>query len=216
MTFESPTRIKICGITNIDDALQATELGADAIGLVFYAQSPRCVTPLQAQKIIAALPPFITTVGLFVDASAETIAQVLAQVPLDLLQFHGNESPAKCRNNPRPYIKAIRMQPQLDIPTAIASYPDARAILLDAYHPQQAGGTGTVFDWRLVPKNCSKPLILAGGLNPANVAQAIRVVKPYAVDVSSGVEASPGIKDREKLKAFIQEVRDADQAASGH
>lgn len=205
------TRIKICGITRVDDALLAAQLGADAIGFVFYAKSPRYVTPLQAQAIMAQIPAFVTTVGLFVDPSLDEIMQVLTQAPVDLLQFHGHEAQELCAKCTRPYIKTLKVTPDLDINAKIASYPDARAILLDSHHPQQAGGTGVVFDWTLIPENLQKPIILAGGLNTANVAQAIYHLKPYAVDVSSGVEAKPGIKDPEKLRLFIKEVCDADQ-----
>ncbi len=206
----SHTRIKICGITRVEDALLAAELGADAIGLVFYPQSPRCLTSHKAQEIVKVLPAFVTTVGLFVDQTAEEISKILAEVNPNLLQFHGAESQAWCSNFGVPYIKALRMQSGVNVKTQFQGYSDAKAILLDTYHVQHPGGTGVTFDWNLIPQKIDKPLILAGGLNAANVAGAIHRVRPYAVDVSSGVESAPGIKDVAKLKAFFHEVRHAD------
>lgn len=199
------TRVKICGITQLTDALAAVSLGADAIGLVFYAPSPRAVSIVTAQQIVSALPPLVTTVGLFVDAEPDYVRQVLAAVPLGLLQFHGDESAAYCRQFGRPWIKALRMAPQSDIHAQIADYPDASGILLDAWHPQLKGGTGETFDWRQWPKS-NKPLILAGGLTPENVSEAIHLTKPYAVDVSGGVEASKGVKQFTLLQAFMAGV----------
>jgi phosphoribosylanthranilate isomerase len=201
------TRVKICGITRIEDALAVAAAGADAIGLVFAEKSPRRVTPAQAKAIVAALPPFVTVVGLFVDAPAEHIREVLGQVPLDLLQFHGRETPENCRQFGRPYIKAIRMAPDVDLRAEARRYPDAAGLLLDSYHPQMEGGTGKTFDWARVPADLGKPVVLAGGLNPGNVARAIAAVKPYAVDVSSGVESSKGIKDAAKVAAFIRNAQ---------
>ncbi|GLZ85573.1 N-(5'-phosphoribosyl)anthranilate isomerase [Metapseudomonas resinovorans] len=203
----SAVRIKICGITRIEDALAAVAAGADAIGFVFYAKSPRAVTPAQAGAIIAALPPFVTTVGLFVDMPRAELTQLLEEVPLDLLQFHGDESPADCGGYGRPYIKALRVKPGDDVAAAIARYPEASGVLLDTYVAGTPGGTGEAFDWSLVPRNAAKPLILAGGLTPENVGDAVRQVRPYAVDVSGGVEASKGIKDTAKIQAFIQQAR---------
>ncbi|MFC5695096.1 phosphoribosylanthranilate isomerase [Pseudomonas sp. GCM10022186] len=203
----SAVRIKICGITRIEDALAAVAAGADAIGLVFYPGSPRAVTPAQAKAIVAALPPFVTSVGLFVDMPREELQQVLAEVPLDLLQFHGDETPEDCSGHGRPYIKALRVKPGDDIAAAIAAYPEAAGILLDTYVPGTPGGTGEAFDWDLVPQDAAKPLVLAGGLTPENVADAVRRVRPYAVDVSGGVEAGKGIKDPAKIQAFIQRAR---------
>lgn len=203
----SAVRIKICGITRIEDALAAVAAGADAIGLVFYARSPRAVTPAQAKAIVAALPPFVTSVGLFVDMPRAELQQVLAEVPLDLLQFHGDESPEDCAGHGRPFIKALRVRPGDDVAAAIARYPDAAGILLDTYVPGTPGGTGEAFDWSLVPRDAAKPVVLAGGLTPENVGDAVRQVRPYAVDVSGGVEASKGIKDAAKIKAFIQRAR---------
>ncbi|MBD2836709.1 phosphoribosylanthranilate isomerase [Pseudomonas sp. JM0905a] len=203
----SAVRIKICGITRIEDALAAIAAGADAIGFVFYAKSPRAVTPAQVRAIIAALPPFVTTVGLFVDMPRAELTQLLTEVPLDLLQFHGDEGPADCAGYGRPYIKALRVKPGDDVAAAISRYPEASGILLDTYVPGTPGGTGEAFDWSLVPRDAAKPLILAGGLTPENVGDAVRQVRPYAVDVSGGVEASKGIKDAAKIQAFIQQAR---------
>ncbi|BAN47746.1 phosphoribosylanthranilate isomerase [Metapseudomonas resinovorans] len=203
----SAVRIKICGITRIEDALAAVAAGADAIGFVFYAKSPRAVTPAQARSIIAALPPFVTTVGLFVDMPRAELRQLLGEVPLDLLQFHGDESAEDCAGFGRPYIKALRVKPGDDIAAAVSRYPEASGLLLDTYVPGVPGGTGEAFDWSLVPQDAAKPLILAGGLTPDNVGEAVRQVRPYAVDVSGGVEAAKGIKDAAKIQAFIQRAR---------
>jgi phosphoribosylanthranilate isomerase len=196
-------RSKICGITRIEDALAAAEAGADAIGLVFYAKSPRAVNVQQAREIIRALPPFVTTVGLFVNASRCELTEILEAVPLDLLQFHGDETPADCEGYNRPYIKALRVRPGDDLEAACKLYASASGILLDTYVAGVPGGTGEAFDWSLVPARLSKPIILAGGLSPANVAQAIARVQPWAVDVSGGVEQSKGIKDHARIRAFI-------------
>ncbi|MCO7573910.1 phosphoribosylanthranilate isomerase [Pseudomonas chlororaphis] len=203
----SAVRSKICGITRIEDALAAVAAGADAIGLVFYAKSPRAVSVQQARAIIAALPPFVTTVGLFVNASRCELGEILDAVPLDLLQFHGDESAADCDGYHRPYIKALRVKAGDDIAAACRAYPQASGILLDTYVEGVPGGTGEAFDWSLVPREVSKPIILAGGLNAENVAQAIAQVRPYAVDVSGGVEQGKGIKDPAKIQAFMQAVR---------
>lgn len=205
----SVVRSKICGITRIEDALAAVEAGVDAIGLVFYAPSPRCVTLQQARLIIAALPPFVTTVGLFVDASRCELGEILDAVPLDLLQFHGDETPDDCDGYHRPYIKALRVRPDDDIAAQVALYKNASGVLLDTYVPGIPGGTGEAFDWSLVPDNVDKPVILAGGLTAENVAQAIAQVRPYAVDVSGGVELTKGIKAATKIRAFMQAVRTA-------
>lgn len=205
------TRIKICGITRQEDGLLAAQLGANAIGLVFYHKSPRCITLETAKTIVKTLPAFITVVGLFVDPTPDEVAQVLAEIDLNNLQFHGHERNEFCASFGKPYIKSLHVQSGVDITPQIQAYPAACAILLDTYHAQQPGGTGVVFDWNLIPKEIEKPLILAGGLNAANVAQAIHQVRPYAVDISSGVELSPGIKDPKKLMTFFNEVRNADQ-----
>jgi len=203
----SAVRSKICGITRIEDALAAVEAGADAIGLVFYAKSPRAVNVQQARAIIAALPPFVTTVGLFVNASRCELGEILDAVPLDLLQFHGDETPADCEGYHRPYIKALRVKAGDDIAAGCKAYAGASGILLDTYVEGVPGGTGEAFDWSLVPQGLSKPIILAGGLTAGNVAEAIAQVRPYAVDVSGGVEQSKGIKDHGKIRAFMQAVR---------
>lgn len=187
----------------------AAEAGADAIGLVFYPKSPRAVTVQQAQAIIAALPPFVTTVGLFVNASRCEIGEILDALPLDLLQFHGDETPADCDGHRRPYIKALRVRPGRDIAASCLEYRNACGILLDTYVPGVPGGTGEAFDWSLVPRTLPKPVILAGGLTAQNVRTAIAQVVPYAVDVSGGVEAGKGVKDAGKIRAFIREVRRA-------
>ncbi|OOH81262.1 N-(5'-phosphoribosyl)anthranilate isomerase [Pseudomonas koreensis] len=205
----SAVRSKICGITRIEDALAAVEAGADAIGFVFYAKSPRAVTVQQARAIIQALPPFVTTVGLFVNASRCELGEILDAVPLDLLQFHGDEAVEDCEGWHRPYIKALRVKAGDDIAAAVDAYPSASGMLLDTYVEGVPGGTGEAFDWSLIPQGLSKPLILAGGLTPENVADAVARVKPYAVDVSGGVEASKGIKDHAKIHAFINAVRKA-------
>ncbi len=202
------TRVKICGITRLTDALDAIRLGADALGFVFYQPSPRAVSIEQARSIIQQLPPFVTTVGLFVDAPAEDVQQVLAQVPLSLLQFHGDEPQSYCQQFATPWIKALRMQPNVDIVAQIAEYPQASGILLDAWHPQLKGGTGESFDWRHWPQS-TKPLILAGGLTPENVSEAIHLTQPYAVDVSGGVESGKGIKEFTLLQAFMAGVNAA-------
>lgn len=200
-------RIKICGITRIEDALAAAHAGADAIGLVFHPASPRAVDVEQAAAIVKALPPFVTSVGLFVDASEERINEVLRQVPLDMLQFHGDEPDAFCRRFARPYLKAVRMRPDADLETLVAGWPGASGILLDSYRPGVPGGTGETFDWTRVPAQRNWPLVLAGGLQADNVRQAIELTAPWAVDISGGVEAARGIKDPAKINAFIQEVK---------
>lgn len=201
------TRIKICGITRVEDALAAARAGADAIGLVFHAASPRAVSIEQARTVVKALPPFVTTVGLFVDAAEETIRSVLDQVPLDLLQFHGDEPDTFCQRFARPYIKAVRVRPGDDLDALAANWPGASGILLDSYKPGVPGGTGETFDWSMIPAQRSWTLVLAGGLQSQNVRQAIDLTAPWAVDVSGGVEATKGIKDIDKINAFIHEVK---------
>jgi phosphoribosylanthranilate isomerase len=200
-------RIKICGITSVEDALAAADAGADALGLVFYPASPRAVTLAQARQIALAVGPFVSVTGLFVDADPEFVQSVLAQVPLQLLQFHGDESVAYCESFRRPYMKALRMRPELDVQAAVAAYPSASGVLLDAYRPGVPGGTGETFDWVRVPQGMSTPLILAGGLTPVNVAESIAITRVYGVDVSGGVESAPGKKDHSKLTAFINNAR---------
>jgi phosphoribosylanthranilate isomerase len=199
-------RIKICGITRPEDGVEAARLGADAIGLVFYAPSPRAVTVAQAQAVCAALPPFVSVVGLFVDAPAPEVLAVLQAVPLDVLQFHGEETPTYCAAFARPHLKALRMRDGLDVAAESRRYADAQGLLLDTYQPGQAGGTGQTFDWKRVPQGLNQPVILAGGLTPDNVAEAIRVSRPYGVDVSGGVEQAKGIKSAAKMAAFMRGV----------
>ena len=199
-------RTKICGITRLEDALAAADSGADAIGLVFYKKSPRYVPPEVAASIIAQLPPFVTTVGLFVNEPTDEIIQILDIVPLDLLQFHGSEVESDCCCYSRPYIKAVAMKPGLDVKNVISQFPSAQGILLDTYDVVLPGGTGKAFDWSKVPQNLNKPIILAGGLTPENIRQAVDVVNPWAVDVSGGVEKSKGKKDHRLIQAFIEGV----------
>ncbi len=203
------TRVKICGITRVEDALIAVAQGADAIGLVFYPPSPRYVTPAQAAEIVNALPAFITLVALFVDASRADVEAVLSQVNIDLIQFHGQESADECRQYGKSYMKAIRVKSDTNLVQYTTEYSDAKALLLDTYAEGVPGGTGQVFDWTVIPKNLSKPIVLAGGLDAENVEQAIRQVKPYAVDVSGGVEFKKGIKDAAKIAAFMRGVINA-------
>ncbi|MCZ6830014.1 MAG: phosphoribosylanthranilate isomerase [Gammaproteobacteria bacterium] len=206
----SRTRIKICGITRESDALAAAFAGADAIGLVFYAPSPRGVTIEAAQRIVAKLPAFVSVVGLFVDAERAVVDRVCAALPLDLLQFHGAESEAYCRSFGRPYIKAIQVAAATDITAILDTYASARSVLLDTWREGMPGGTGTSFDWNAVPQNAGSRIVLAGGLNPENVGAAIAQTCAYGVDVSGGVESAPGHKSAEKIRAFIQAVQRAD------
>lgn len=207
------TRVKICGFTRPEDALAAVHLGADALGLVFYPPSPRAVTVAQAQAIVAGLPPFVTVVGLFVDEQAAVIRDVLAQVRLDLLQFHGDESPEECRRYGKPYMKAVRMAESVDLAGLAQDYHDAAGLLLDAWHPDAKGGTGSAFDWARVPAQCALPIVLAGGLAQDNVRQALAMARPYAVDVSSGVESAKGVKDLQKMAEFLNEVYQFERTA---
>jgi len=200
------TRVKICGITRPEDGLKAANFGADAIGLVFYPKSPRAVTIEQAQIIVAALPAFVTVVALFVDATKDEVMQVLSQVNIDIIQFHGNESVQDCEQYRRRYIKAIRMTDEVDLNKIAEQYVGATAILVDSYQKGVPGGTGESFDWQRIPKELAGNIILAGGLESDNVASAIKTVRPYAVDVSSGVESEKGIKDESKIEAFMRGV----------
>ena len=202
------SRVKICGITSTADAELAAAAGADAIGIVFYPPSPRYVQDLSlAAEIAVAAGPFVTVTGLFVGAPPETIDTILQRVPLNLLQFHGDESPEDCDRFGRPYIKALRMKLGVDISSVAQSYVSARGILLDAYRKGVPGGTGETFDWERIPSGLSQNIILAGGLSPENVAKAVVQVKPWALDVSGGVEASPGIKSAERMQAFIDNAQ---------
>ncbi len=203
------TRVKICGITRVEDAVDAVNAGADAIGLVFYAQSPRAVTIAQAQAIVAAIPPFVSVVGLFVNAPKTQIESILSQVHLDILQYHGDETPSECIQINLPYYKAIRVKADTNLVQYAQDYHTAKALLLDTYSEAAFGGTGQTFDWNLIPKHLPKPIILAGGLSADNVGHAIQQVQPYAVDISGGVEASKGIKDVAKIAAFMQGVSNA-------
>lgn len=204
------TRVKICGITRVQDATAVVQSGADALGLVFYPKSPRHVTLEQAREIVSGIAPFVTVTGLFVNASADFVAEVLSSVPLGLLQFHGEETNDQCNGFGLPFIKSIPMQSGTDLSSRVSAYPDAAGFLLDAWQPETHGGGGIAFDWQQVPAGIHAPLVLAGGLTPGNVATAIRVVKPYAVDVSTGVERDKGIKSREKIEAFMREVRNSE------
>lgn len=200
------TRVKICGITRVEDALLAVRYGVDAIGLVFYEPSPRNVSLEQATEIARHVPAFVSVVSLFVNAAPEFIHQVIDQVKPDLIQFHGDESPQQCAAFSLPFIKAIRVKSDTNLIQCAKDFSAAKALLLDTYNDAMAGGTGHAFDWDLIPQSLEKPIILAGGLNVQNVAQAIERVRPYAVDVSGGVELSKGIKDAEKMSAFMQQV----------
>ena len=212
----SRTRIKICGITREQDLAAAVAAGADALGFVFYGPSPRHVTPSRATELIARVPPFVTKVGLFVNEPPASIRAALAQAPLDLLQFHGDEDAAYCSQFGKPWIKAARVKPGLDLleyAAAFAAAPGAVGLLLDACVAGYGGG-GETFDWSLIPKSLPLPVVLSGGLHPGNIVAAVRTVRPWAVDVSSGVEASRGIKDARKIAEFIAGVRDADAGSS--
>ena len=205
----SRTRIKICGITRSEDALAAIDCGADALGLVFVQASPRYVSIKQAQELVKSLPAFISKVGLFVNASSSEVTTVINNVALDYLQFHGDEEETFCTQFSKPYIKAICIKPEMNLLEIINKFKSAAAILIDSWHPDLAGGTGETFDWSLInilPKENIPAIILAGGLDPENVNSAVHILKPYAVDVSSGVEDSPGVKSADKIQKFVNEV----------
>jgi phosphoribosylanthranilate isomerase len=204
------TAVKICGVTRTEDALVAARAGAHAVGMIFYPKSPRFVEDEVAAGIVKALPPFVTPVALFVDQPAAEIARAIKAVRPQLLQFHGEEAADFCRSFGLPYIKAVRVRAGVDLLQYARQYPDAKGLLLDAFVEGSHGGTGSAFDWSLVPREFPLPLILAGGLDPDNVGAAVRRVRPWAVDVSSGVEATKGIKDAAKVVAFIRGVRNAD------
>lgn len=204
------TRIKLCGMTRREDALAAAGAGADAIGLIFAPRSVRRLSLEAAQAIAVDLPPFLARVGLFMDQPARDVADVLAAVPLELLQFHGSEDDAYCAQFDRPFLKALPMASLADVAGEMARFPRAAGFMLDAHARGESGGSGRVFDWSRTPSASVRPLVLAGGLVPANVYEAVNKVRPYAVDVASGVEASPGIKDHAKMRAFVAEVRRAD------
>ncbi|WP_404377529.1 phosphoribosylanthranilate isomerase [Vreelandella aquamarina] len=203
------TRIKFCGLTRPEDITQAVALGVDALGFVMWPKSSRSITPGALQVLAAQVPAFVTRVGLFVNQPAELIEQCLPH--LDLIQFHGDESPAFCQQFDRPWIKALRMRDDLDLHKAAQQYAAAQALLLDAYRPGLPGGTGETFDWSRIPATLEKPVILAGGLTASNIAAAVDQVAPYAVDVSGGIEASPGIKEAGLMAAFVRHVAQADR-----
>jgi phosphoribosylanthranilate isomerase len=203
------TRIKICGITRQEDAVAVCASGADALGLVFYSASSRGVTLEQAAAIASVVPPFVSVVALFVDEPVSSIERILSSVSIDLIQFHGDETPEFCQQFGRPWIKALRVKPGLDIGLACRQYERARGILLDTWQEGVPGGTGRTFDWDLASGDRPLPLVLAGGLHEHNVGDAIRRVRPSAVDVSGGVESSPGIKDADKIHRFVAAVRSA-------
>jgi len=208
----SRTRIKFCGITRLSDALEAIRLGVDALGFVFYPPSPRNIEVEKAADIIRQLPAFVSSVGLFVDSSEGFIQQVLQSTGIDILQFHGNETAKQCEVYGKPYLKAVRMKPDVDLVAVATEYTNASALLLDTYEKGLAGGTGSTFDWARIPEGITKPIILAGGLSAANVATAVQKVKPYAVDVSGGIEYSKGLKDAAKMAAFIKMVNEVSSA----
>ena len=213
MTPISRTRVKICGITRPEDGVAAARLGADAIGLVFHPPSPRFVGVETAQRIVAALPPFITVVGLFMNAEPVAVKRVIDRASPHLLQFHGDEDPDYCVSFGLPYLKAVPMGANADVLDYERRFATAAGLLLDSHGGSQMGGTGQGFDWTRIPADRRKPLILAGGLRPDNVAEAIRRVRPYAVDVSSGVESAKGIKDTELMHAFLRGVYDRESPA---
>ncbi len=206
------TRIKFCGITRLSDALEAVRLGVDALGFVFYPPSPRNIEVEAAAEIMRQVPAFVSCVGLFVNSTQDQVQQVLQSTRIDTLQFHGNESVAECERYAKPYLKAVRMKADIDLQSVAAEYSSASALLLDSYEKGKPGGTGQAFDWARIPAGLSKPVILAGGLSTDNVAMAIEKVKPYAVDVSGGIELvidqvqDKGIKDAAKMAAFVKEV----------
>ena len=205
----SAVKVKICGLTRITDVAAAVMAGADALGFVFTPRSKRCVAADRAPVLVSAVPAFVSRVGLFMDQDTEEVLQVLGRVRLNLLQFHGSEPAEFCEQFGLPYIKAIGMGAEQQAGDLCAAYPGACGVLLDSHEPGHAGGTGHVFDWNRIPA-LDKPLVLAGGLNPANVARAVRAVRPWAVDVSSGVEDAPGIKNHERMREFINEAKRED------
>jgi len=204
------TRVKICGITRLEDALVACHAGADGLGFIFFTPSPRNIEIEAARTIARALPAFVTTVGLFVDPDRDTVERARDSVPLNLLQFHGEEDPEFCEQFGAPYIKAVRMRPEVDLLQYARRFKRARGLLLDTYVSGTKGGTGERFDWALIPAEISLPIVLSGGLDPENVTAAIREIRPWAVDVCSGVEATKGIKDPERIVAFMTGVNNAD------
>ena len=205
------TRIKFCGITRVEDALAAAALGVDAIGLVLTPRSKRCLAPARAREIRAVLPPFITVVTLFNDDEPAFVAAAIAAVAPDLVQFHGSESAPDCVRYGRPYLKSIAMGGAVDLQAMVGAHPQAVGFLLDSHAAGGQGGSGRTFDWSLVPRDFPRPLVLAGGLTPENVGAAIHAVQPYAVDLASGIEAAPGVKDADKMRRFVAAVRNCDK-----
>ncbi len=211
MSASARTRIKICGITRVDDAHAAIAAGVDAIGLVFYPRSPRCLDTESARSIVDQLPPLVTVVGVFMDQPIEQVREMADQASLDILQLHGDETPEQCRRYGRPYIKGVRMRDDVDLTAIAHAYSDCRGLLLDTFKPGIEGGTGEPFSWKRIPAKLTKPVILAGGLNPANVGEAIETVRPFAVDVSSGVEKAKGVKDSREIERLVSAVWAADR-----
>jgi phosphoribosylanthranilate isomerase len=209
------TRVKICGITSVEDGLTAARHGADAIGLVFHHPSPRYVTLERARAIALSLPPFVARVAVLVNQSISELNEIIRACRPDLLQFHGEESPNLCRGSGIPYMRAMRVRPGIDLLESLSPYDDAAGWLLDAYRPDLYGGAGETFDWGLIPEGTRRPIVLSGGLNSGNVGDAIRRLRPWAVDVSSGVESAKGVKDARLIAAFIAGVRDADVRPAG-
>jgi len=209
------TRIKICGVTTTADAAAVAAAGADAVGLVFYSGSPRAVTPAQAAEIVRAVPPFVSVVALFVNEPAESIRRIVDSLPINLVQFHGDESAEFCQQFQRPWIKALQVREGVDLPARSAAFAQARGILLDSWQEGLHGGTGKTFDWDLARRHLPLPLVLAGGLDEHNVGAAIAQLRPAAVDVSGGVEQAPGRKDAGKIKRFVAAVRAADALLDG-
>ena len=205
------TRVKICGITRIEDALTAIRLGANAIGFIFWDKSARYIDPKEVRKIVMDLPPFVTVVGVYVNPSSEWVKKTCSIAGLNLLQFHGDELPEFCSQFPLPYIKAVRIRSGIDLLQYAAQYSSSNGLLLDSYVEGVPGGTGRTFEWSLIPENLSLPVIVSGGLHPKNVCEAIREAKPWAVDVSSGVEVTKGIKDADKIAAFMTGVRNGEK-----
>ena len=205
------TRVKICGITSVADGLAAARQGADAVGLIFYRPSPRLVPLERARDIAASLPPFVARVAVFVNPTGEEVRAVIRACRPDLLQFHGEETPEECRGFGVPYLRAARVRPGVDLLEFLSPFDDAAGWLLDAYRPDLYGGTGEAFDWGLIPQRLARPVVVSGGLEAHNVADAIRRIRPWAVDVSSGVESTKGVKDEQLIAEFIAGVRNADQ-----
>jgi phosphoribosylanthranilate isomerase len=204
------TRVKICGITSVADGLTAARQGADAIGLIFYPPSPRLVPLERAREIATSLPAFVARVAVFVNPSVDEVQAVIRACRPDLLQFHGEEAPEHCRRFGVPYLRAVRVRSGVDLLESLSPFDDAAGWLLDAYRPDLYGGTGEAFDWDLIPQRLARPVILSGGLDANNVADAIRRIRPWAVDVSSGVESAKGVKDEQLIAEFIGGVRNAD------